>query len=304
MLGGCGDGSVATVSDALNRAPDAFSQDARMFDAGAVDGPVPDADLSNAPPAFRVTRLWLRDPHVFTPELPPPLEGLSCTDVTDMDILGFSANGQIQQSIDSDGDDSDLYLDLSLVAVFEPLDSSAGATGNVTIGTANCLASTPRDCVASADAMSETTTYTNTGTGACMTLDQATLSSANYTPGIDIPQDDCFATGGVTIDFILAGAPLTLQNVSVAAEYNGTPNVQGLITGVMRGFLSEADAAKATIEGPAGPVALVELLRGTSDCPGPVDDRDHLISGDKGSPKGWWFYMNFEATRLLSYSAP
>jgi len=298
----CGDDGAADADALIVVTADAPTPDAPVPDAAIPDAPLPDADLTSAPPAFRVTKLWLRDPHVFTPILPAPLSGFSCTDVTDTSPIGFSANGQLQQSIDFDGTDMDTYLDLSLIADFDPLDTTDAATGNVTIATGDCDKDTPRDCTESAGTTPQNTTYTNTGTGACITIDQTTLSPASYTPEIAIPTDNCFSTGEVTLAFTLSGAQITLHNVTVAAMYNGDPNVQTLITGVMRGFVSETDAQNATIDVMGMQITLDQLLPGTSTCPALHDDRDNLIPGDPKSTSGWWFYMNFEATRLLGWT--
>lgn len=299
---GCGDDGSAEADALIVVTADAATPDAPIPDATVPDARLPDADLTNAPPAFRVTKLWLRDPHIYTPILPSPLDSFSCTDVTDASLLGYSANGQLQQSIDFDGTDMDSYLDLSLIANFDPLDTTDAATGNATIATGDCHKDTPRDCTESAGTTPQDTTYTNTGTGPCITIDASTVSSANYSPAIAIPTDNCFSTGEVTLDFTLSGAQITLQNVTVAAVYNGDPNVQSLITGVMRGFVSEADAQAATIDVMGMQISLDQLLPGTSVCPALHDDRDNLVPGDPKTTSGWWFYMNFEATRLLGWT--
>ncbi len=300
LAAGCVDDGGSGGEDALIVVTgDAAQPDAPVPDAPVPDARVPDADLSSAPPAFRVTKIWVRDPHLFTPA--GLGAGISCLDITDNSPIGFTANGQIQTAIDTDGD-GDSLLDLSLIAVFDPLSTIDAATGNVTIATGDCNVASPRFCSESTATTAQDTTYTNTGTGACMTLDAQTLSPANYSPAIAVPSDECFATGSVTLDFNLAGASVTLQNVEVAAIYNGDPNVQSLVTGVMRGFLSEADAAAASIPTPLGNIALPTLLPGTSACKGLHDDRDNIIPGDTKSTRGWWFYLNFEATRLLGWA--
>jgi len=294
---GCGDDGGGSTADA---------QIVVFDDAAIPDAPVPipdaatpDADLSSAPPAFRVTKIWLRDPHVFAPN---GTIVVGCSDVTDSSAVGFSANGQIQEAIDTDGDDADLFLDLSLVAVFDPLNTTDAATGNVTIGSGDCLVSSPRDCTESTTTAAQTTTYLNVGTGSCQMAHANTLSSAGYSPAVEFPSNECFSTGSVTMDFNLAGAQITLESVDVAAVYNGDPNTQSLIKGVIRGFLSEANAANASIPTPIGAFNLATMLPGGSTCPGMHDDRDNLIPGDGKSTLGWWFYLNFEATRLLGYT--
>ena len=60
----------------------------------------------------------LRDPHVY-------VIVLGCRDVTDTALLGFSVNGRLQTSIQTDADvPPDGLLDLSTLIEFLPLDQS------------------------------------------------------------------------------------------------------------------------------------------------------------------------------------
>lgn len=77
--------------------------------------------------AFRLTDLDLRDPHIF-------VNFLGCRDVTDTQLVGYSFNSDTQTRIQTDGD-SDGFLDLSHLIVFDPLDQS-GAGGAMRFGRA------------------------------------------------------------------------------------------------------------------------------------------------------------------------
>jgi len=86
------------------------------------------------------------------------------------------------------------------------------------------------------------------------------------------------------------GLHLPLEDVVGAARSRGEPS-EGLVEGVVRGFLREADADAALIETRLGAGALSEFLPGGHHNCAHGDDRD---LGPDGS-RGWYVYLNFTA---------
>ena len=90
---------------------------------------------------------------------------------------------------------------------------------------------------------------------------------------------------------------LALKQTQVAATYSGNP-ATGLVNGLLRGFLSEADAEAAAL--PAAYVSLLHaetlagLLAGGDGACANHDARDSLADGTRG----WWFYLSFTSTKV------
>jgi hypothetical protein len=239
--------------------------------------------LLDEPTAFRFTDLDIRDPHIR-------IRFLGCRDVTDTALLGFSVNGQIATSIGTD-DDADGNYDFSPLLVFRPLDPAAASTP-ADVLTGACTAVEPTTC-STGGATPLVTDATNTATGTCLSPIAGTTSG--YTPGVTSPTDACFATSAGTLDLTLADIPITLTSTQVAAEYAGDP-ATGLVDGLLRGFISEAQADATVLPATlplVGGKSLSSLLAGgTGNC-ATTSDKD-VVDG----VTGWWFYLNFTAQQV------
>lgn len=236
------------------------------------------------PTAFRFSDLDLRDPHVF-------YSILGCNDLTDTSIF-FSVNGEIQDSIQLDSDNNGA-LDFSPTLVFRSFSTTA-ATMPLELHFATCtapLGSTA--CTATPGGMVTMATATNVTSGACLAPVPGTTHG--YTPAIVSPTPPCFVTNAVTVTLTLGGIPVTLRNAQVSARYSGNP-VTTLTNGLLRGFISEADA-NATMIPATFPVVggqpLSKLLPGGAGACPSYSDKDV-----NAGVTGWWFYMNFPATRV------
>lgn len=232
--------------------------------------------------AFRVSDIDLRDPHVFYNF------GVGCVDFTDTGILGFSFNGSLQTSVQTDGN-GDGFLDSSTVVEFFPLDTSQ-STNLLHGGKARCtapMATTTCTAVLVPDLAGNGPIQTS---GQCLAPVAGTTRP--YNPAITAPGPTCFASvvDDVTLEF--GGIPITLRDAQVAATFSGAP-IDRLVNGLLRGFLTEADANNTLI--PAtypviGGQPLSRLLPGgTGNCALHSDKDTHA-----GAP-GWWFYFNFVA---------
>jgi CARDB len=234
--------------------------------------------------AFRFTDLDLRDPHIYV-DL-----GLITADITDTFAFGQSLNGGLQESLSTDGDE-DGFLDLSPVNLFEPLDQEAATTPAKIDPGARCTA--PPQEVVCEPLIPIATTANNSSTGTCLDVLTGT-TTASYSPEVATPTAPCFATDEMTLTFDLAGIPLTLQGVQIAASYVGNP-ATAEANGLIRGFISEADADAIIlpVDLPVvGGDPLSKLLPGGTENPAGHDDRDV-----REGVTGWWFYLNFVATR-------
>src|SRR5450432_1569780 len=131
--------------------------------AGAIPaalGVSPDLIFSDGfePVSYRFTNLYLRDPHVW-------LNALGCDDVTDTTLFGFSINGKLQTSIQTDGN-ADGFYDLSYLQRLYPLDENDGAVGAANFVSANC--STTTGACAAEGSTPVSSMYTSAATGQCL----------------------------------------------------------------------------------------------------------------------------------------
>jgi len=241
--------------------------------------------------AFLMNTLVLRDPHAF-------VALIGCDDVTDTAIVGFSVNGQIKTSLSADSN-SDGFVDLAPVLVFSPLDQQSGDMTPADLVFANCTMPLASTACTPGKRTRNSSTATNQGAGTCLSTLAGTTHP--YTPAVTASNAPCFATSSGTITLPLFGTQVPLSDAQIAATYSGNP-ANGLVSGVMRGFLSQADADAMLI--PAnqpivGGQPFSSLLAGGKDACPMYSDMDV----DNGVP-GWWFYFNFTANRVTWSESP
>ncbi|MEC9372967.1 MAG: hypothetical protein VYC34_03950, partial [Planctomycetota bacterium] len=231
---------------------------------------------------FRVDSISLRDPHAFQFVI------ILCVDITGQ------LNAEIDANLNDDGDMNGL-LDLGFVIVFDDLDPMAMG-GSVRIGEANCTApAAGTNCTEGMMAL-ESVPYMNTLVGMeCLGIVPGTVRP--YSPAVTTTTGPCFSTSAQSVTLDLGGIPVTLQDAQFAATYVGGADPTSLTNGLIRGFLSEADA-EATVLPPDVPIVggqtLAALLRGGSGNCASGSDQDVL-----NSVPGWWMYLNFTATRVV-----
>lgn len=266
------------------------------------------------PTAFRITSLDLISPRVV---YNIPFRG--CRDLTEtptnIPFSGpFSVNMALQDEIDSYG--------LNIVNLFRPLQPSVATSPLDVHFNADCMMGMMRDtCGPNMMPDLVMTTANNTSVGTCYTPVAADVNTragtpAMYMPPVNTVSGPCFASSetSLSVTFDVSGSPLVvpLQRARVAATYSGSPT-SSLVTGVVTGFITDRDAADATVTLPfIGTVRLYEMLqagnRSTTDSMGRTvndttcnlgggpmeDDGDTITMG--GSPvRGFWFFLNFEA---------
>ena len=240
------------------------------------------------PTAFRLTDLDWRDPHFL-------VNFLGCRDITDTQLAGFSINGAMQTSIQTDGDvDGD--LDQSYLIVFDPLDQ-AGATGTLAFGEGLCTAPVAGTSCNTNAFPPVYGTYNNMPT---LCLAPLVGTTKPYTPAVTTAQPPCFVVLLGTMTLNIAGLPMTLHDTYLAATYNGSP-ATSLVNGLIRGFISEADA-NATIIPATMPLFGGQPLSslwpgGTNNCAA-YSDKDV-----NNGVTGWYCYLNFVASPA-TYTGP
>lgn len=238
---------------------------------------------------FQLTDLDLRDPHVF-------VDFLGCRDVTDTAILGFSVNGSLASSLQTDGD-GDGFLDQSYVIQFTPLDRSA-TSSTMAVGAAQCTAPLEGSQCGSLQNPQPANAALGS-TAACLAALQGTVRP--YSPAVTASGPPCFASAPVSLTFQLFDTPVLLSNAQVGARFADAPGT-GLVDGLVRGFLSE-EVARSTLIPDSVPLVggrtLAQVLPGGSGPGGTNpncaahDDRDMI-----NLEIGWWFYFNFPAQRI------
>ncbi len=246
--------------------------------------------------AYRITDLDMRDPHVY-------MSFIFCVDVTDNQLAGFSVNGQLQTQIQTDGD-GDGLLDINLLIVLDDLDpNTAGGTFTLVNGLCTSPMATT-SCVPSAS-VPYITSYLDDAASPCLDPLVGTTYGP-YTPEITSASTPCFVSGEFSgVLPLFAGAmPVVLRHMQVAATYGASGS---LLNGLIRGFLTEADANNTILPASlpiVGGQPFSFILPG-GDPPG-AGNTNCASHSDKdfvdGVP-GWWVYYNFTAQAVPYQSA-
>jgi len=238
------------------------------------------------PDAYRWSDIDLRDPHVFA-----NLPIFGCSDVTDNTPLGpeQSVNGQIQQSISTDGD-AEGGLDLSILHAFRPFDALAVA-GRLDVGEGDCPApNPPASCDWRMPPVPQTVDYDGLAAGTC--LEPLANTTGGYSPAIVSATAPCYVSEAFDTTVLLLGANVPLRAARTAAQLGAGVPPSSLSPGLWMGFLRESDADATFVNALSlGTVTLSSLLPGgTGNCAAQND----LDLGPQGE-SGWWIYFNFVA---------
>jgi hypothetical protein len=242
---------------------------------------------------FRIDDMDLRDPHVF-------VNLLGCRDVTDTALVGFSVNDRLQASIQTDADmPPDGLLDLSTLIEFLPLDQSLN-TNLMDSGSADCTAPiATTTCVGPIVPSGIAGDAALLSAGLCLAPIAGTVRP--YTTEITNSAAPCFGSPIGTLTLDLGGIPVTLNDAQIAAGFVDTP-ASALVNGLIKGFVTEADADAALLPGTLpliGGQPLSSVLPG-GDPPGPNNTNcaAHSDVDIRNGVRGWWFYLNFTAMRV------
>lgn len=233
------------------------------------------------PSAFRLHSLELRDPHAFTEVF------FFCMDITS------KLNDEFAKALTRDGDDPpDGRLDFSAVQLFRPLVQGTAETP-FEFRFADCT--TPMDSTRCAPGSSTIppvlTTASSQTEGAC--LGPVPDSVRPYNPGVTSATGPCYTSAPETLLLDVEGIQITLSEAQIGATYVGNP-AERLINGILRGFISEADANMIILPADlpvVGGQTLSSVLRGGQGNCASGSDMD---MGPGGEP-GWWIYFNYTA---------
>lgn len=250
---------------------DGGDSDVADVDSAPIEGPVV---------AYRITDLDLRDPHVFV------MIG-ACNDVTEVQNDGFETDITEDNGPD---DEPDGLLDLNGLAVFRPLNQAVEPVNLEVLLGADCTAPIESTSCTKGDASSITATGSNDTSAACDVI-LADTTTDGYEPAPAPAPAPCFAAEAPA--GILEFGPFQLSEVAGAATYQGDP-ATGLMSGILRGFLSEEHADAATVDTALGEMVLSSLLPGGTDNCADSDDRD----SDTGGASGWYVYLDFTAEEV------
>jgi hypothetical protein len=244
---------------------------------------------------IRFNDLDLRDPHAF-------VNFLGCRDVTDTPVGGYSWNGALQSRIQGDSE-PDGKLDLSYVLVFDDLNPAASG-GTLRFGSADCTA--PQSSTSCATGAATLVMLSHTQSGSSVCLGTLAGTTHGYTPAVTVASPPCFVTNAADLTIDLAGIPATLRQARIGGTLVGNP-VTGVVNGLIRGFLTEADANNTILPATfpiVGGQPLSTLLPGGDRPPAGGSDRCCAAFSDKdlldGTP-GWWFHLNFTGS-VVSWS--
>jgi cysteine-rich repeat protein len=250
-------------------------------DAGTVPGDGCSASCELEPTAFRFDSLALRDPHVF-------VNFISCNDVTDTPLAGFSLNGELTTHLTTDGD-SDGLLDLSPTLVFRPLRQTEASVTPMDVTFADCTAPLAGTQCSPGAAPPTPVTATSQLSGTCLAPPAGTTSG--WTPAVAEVSGACFVSSESDLSLSLGGTLVPLTHARVAAAYDASPATH-LTTGLLQGFLSESTADLIQV-----PVPLLGNQPLSSLLPGGTGSCDATAAKDTvDGVTGWWFYLNFTAS--------
>jgi cysteine-rich repeat protein len=255
------------------------------------------------PKAYRMVSLSFKDPHVYVNAI------IACIDVTNSAPFGMaSLNQRISDSISMDVMPMDGFLDLNILMVFRPLNQTPGGQTPMSVTFGKCTAPAA-GTTCRPNIMQTSTTASNLASGMCLGVLPGTHTQSYG--AITIPQAPCFeSAAGVTLTILLNGITLPMHDARVAATYSGNPASQ-LVNGLIRGFVTEADANALILPANLGPLSghpLSFALPGGSP-PAPeqpnCENSDHsdMDTGPDGQ-RGWYFYLNFTAAPVSYTDMP
>lgn len=256
------------------------------------------------PTAFRMTKLVMFDPH------PSYDSGTSCTDLVDAFNLIISNNVTGDANGGADGGPDGQY-DLNFVTVLRP--ERHTGTSNAEFYQADCTLPSVADaspsssvCRPNAQRPAQYFTYSNHAAGTCLAPDPQ-YETATYTHAAqtDAGPNPCSVSSEATLSLALSGVNLVFDHARIAGQWDADP-ATGVVHGLFAGFLTEARAQQNSLPGGLGPLSgqPLSFLFPTpgalqASCP-TVDDSE---LGPDGVTRGWWWYLNFEATRV-GWAAP
>ena len=184
-------------------------------------------------------------------------------------------------------------FDINMLVRFDDLNTDAGSIGSFTVSDADCVSAT--DCgpdTDSAEVDDRVGTYTVVN-GTCL---EANFGDTAWSPAPVAVGAVCLRSDIMPVLELDLGdnAVLRLHDARLAATLDTQADPQTLSPGLIRGFVTEADADALDVNPLTDDVILLSSLLpgGSNNCvDGGTDTMDtHPTLGD-----GWWIYSNFTA---------
>jgi cysteine-rich repeat protein len=252
-----------------------------------------DPDCRIVRTTFRVISIAVKDPHIYFDN------GTGgCADLTSI-VNTSVVPDNLEQDTNGDG-----CAEIAWLNMFKPLDRTA-ATNPYELVYGCCAPSPdPAATTCEADPLTErlVVTANNMAGGECLGVVAGTLTEAYATPP-ETPMGPCFVTDEFDAVIKMGDLSVPLTDGNIAATYDADP-ATGLISGLIRGFVTEADAQATIIPIDVvlvGGKSLAEVLAG-GIAPGSCTIGSDPIGDDRdtgpGGASGWWFYVNFTATTI------
>jgi hypothetical protein len=193
--------------------------------------------------AFRITELYLRDPHLFA----------GIRDLTEQPVLNVSVNQILlpnKLGTDADGDG---FLDVSILLRTPPFEAIS-TNSILEMDSVKCTANPRGRCTRDPDSRLHASWPIELRTsGPC--LEPLAATTSGYTPAITLPVVPCIVTStGIDIVFNLGGVEVPVTAARVSATTRLQPSA-ALVSGLLAGFVTNTAAMRATLPLDAGPLA-------------------------------------------------
>lgn len=269
-----GSGGVTTAPMPPSDAPDTSMTAAAEGGTSAVVEAMPTVVVSDA---FRITELYLRDPHLFA--------GIS--DLTEQPVLNVSINQILIPAKLTMDSDRDGFLDVSSIFVMTRSDARA-MSGTLMAVDGKCATNTPTYCVHDPSSTLRATWQFDTHTsGSCLEPLAGTTSA--YQPPITLPSAPCIVSSiSEELMFNLGGVEIPVLGARVSATYRTDPT-PALTNGLIAGFVTNTAAMRVVLPEAAGPLAAGSSLSNY------VRQQDHDLASSPTGEDGFWIYLNFVA---------
>jgi len=232
------------------------------------------------PVAFRLNSLAFVDPHLYS--------GIDLTSIINDNIIAPSVTTDQPYNATLNPTDQNGLIDNGFVFAFAGLPMADGQSVDAEFQTAHCE---PNDGPCSGDAVPPIAfRATRHASGSCLDVLPGTTTADYGATGVTAGADGCWSSetvSSVTITLPHYNLSVPLTEVQIASQF--TASADGLVAGVLRGFLSD-EVAQAT-QIPAGLPIIGGKLLSDLFSPDGTDDRDTNAEG----VSGYYFYLSFTA---------
>lgn len=275
----------------------------------------------NLETAFRIQAIEIVDPHFFAFErirlsgITPVAEG--CRDITNQghnaplpigDPIAIpGVNPLLNASLLPNPDEND-EISMSILLVVDPLRETG--TGNL----ARVLSADCEDVTSGCSDFETIVPSARYDNDVCFEVRSGT-ETPNWIADLNQPTTRCFRSEDVSVSLEFSGITIPLEDASLAGEWAGGTPATTIENGVLTGFLRKSvadninlvDALGLDVSGtfrlstllPGGSASSVSMSIVTINIsPCRSVDADPNSLDVHNEEDGWWFYINYDATKL------